>query len=163
MNWVGGDPTSNLAFILRTLTVSDAHLPQLWNSNMYLTTEAMKLLDDVMDLYLADFKYGNDKCAKRLSKIDNYWSIITRNHLHAREHAELIIRHLVLPNHIDCCSIPILDWIADNLENVRVNVMAQYHPEWQANDYKDINRRLKNGEFARALNHAKDIGLNLTR
>lgn len=161
VNWVGGDPTSNLKFILQVLAISDTNLAQVWNSNMYLTEETMKLLDGVIDVYLTDFKYGNDKCGERLSKVKNYWEIMTRNHLLAREQAELIIRHLVLPNHVDCCSKPLLDWIAANLENVRVNVMAQYRPAYLASEYPEISKPLKTGEFLEARNHAFSLGLNM--
>lgn len=160
-NWVGGDPTSNLPYILQVLKICNANIAQVWNSNMYLSKESMRLLDGVIDVYLTDFKYGNDECALRLSKVKDYWEVTTRNHLEARRQCELIIRHLVLPSHVECCSKPILNWIADNMDNVRVNVMAQYHPEWKAFEYEDINRRLTRSEFLSAYKYAEDLGLNL--
>lgn len=161
-NWVGGDPTSNLPFIIESLTYCNANTPQVWNSNMYLTEKSMMLLDKVIDVYLTDFKYGNNECAKRLSNVDNYWEVITRNHKIARSQCEMIIRHLVLPGHFDCCTKPILNWIAENLENVRVNVMDQYRPEYNAYEYEELTRRLKKEEFNRAHKLALDLGLSLT-
>jgi putative pyruvate formate lyase activating enzyme len=162
VNWVGGDPTSNLPYILETLTHCTANTPQVWNSNMYLTDHSMNLLEGIIDLYLTDFKYGNDECAKRLSNVSDYWEIITRNHLIARNQCEMIIRHLVLPHHFDCCSKPVLEWIAENLENVRVNVMDQYRPEYNARDYPELSKRLSHEEFAKAYKLARDLGLNIT-
>ncbi len=162
VNWVGGDPTSNLPYILETLTHCTANTPQVWNSNMYLTEQSMNLLDGIIDLYLTDFKYGNNNCAKRLSNVPNYWEIITRNHAIARSQCEMIIRHLVLPNHFKCCSKPILEWIADNLKDVRVNVMDQYRPENNARDYPELTKRLSHQEFAKAFKLAKDLGLSIT-
>lgn len=75
----------------------------------------MKLLDGVVDIYLSDFKYGNDSCALRLSHVPDYWETVTRNHKLAWESGDMIIRHLVLPNHLECCTKPILEWIHDNL------------------------------------------------
>jgi putative pyruvate formate lyase activating enzyme len=161
-NWVGGDPTSNLPFIIEALSYCDANIPQVWNSNMYLTEKSMKLLDGIIDVYLTDFKYGNNECAKRLSNAPNYWDIITRNHKIARAQCEMIIRHLVLPKHFKCCTKPVLEWIAENLENVRVNVMDQYRPEYNAYDYKELTMRLDREEFVRAQKFALDLGLNLT-
>ncbi len=162
-NWVGGDPTSNLPFILETLRLCNVKQAQVWNSNMYLTKESLKLLDGVIDLYLTDFKYGNDVCAKRLSNAENYWGVITRNHRIARDQCELIIRHLVLPNHFECCTKPVLTWIANNLESVRVNVMNQYHPDYNAHEYEDLKRRLTRREFSQAYELAEKLGLSLTR
>ena len=51
----------------------------------------------------------------------------------------MIIRHLVMPNHVDCCSKPILNWIAENIPGTVINIMAQYRPEYHAYDYKDIS------------------------
>jgi putative pyruvate formate lyase activating enzyme len=161
-NWVGGDPTSNLPFILETLTSCDTNIPQVWNSNMYLTEKTLELLDGIIDVYLTDFKYGNNECAKRLSNVENYWDIISRNHMIARAQCEMIIRHLVLPNHFECCTKPILMWISENLNGVRVNVMDQYRPEYNAYEYDELARRLKSEEFKVAQKLAQDLGLSLT-
>lgn len=163
LNLVGGEPTPNLEYILEVLSHCSANLPVVWNSNMYLSEEAMKILKGVVDIYLTDFKYGNNECAKRLSKVENYFEVASRNHKLANEQCELIIRHLVLPNHVECCSKPVLNWIANNLnlETVRVNVMAQYRPEYKANEYEDINRRLTLREFEEAWDYGKKLGLDL--
>ncbi len=160
INLVGGEPTPNLHTILDMLMHLDENVPVVWNSNMYMSNETMKLLNGVVDVYLTDFKYGSNDCANRLSKVKNYWDIITRNHLLAREHAELLIRHLVLPNHVECCSKPILAWIAENLDNeVRVNIMGQYHPEFQAFKFGDISRAVDREEVVEAIDFAREKGL----
>lgn len=160
VNLVGGEPTPNLHVILEMLNALEVNIPVVWNSNMYMSTESMELLDGCVDVYLADFKYGNDKCALRLSKAKNYWGIVTRNHLLAREHAELLIRHLVLPNHVECCTRKILEWISSNLGNdVRVNIMAQYRPEFQAHKTPDISRPVTTSEMEKAYEIASEVGL----
>lgn len=160
VNLVGGEPTPNTHTILDMLCRLDVNIPVVWNSNMYLHTDTLKLLDGCVDIYLTDFKYGPGDCGKRLSKVEDYWDVITRNHLLAFRQAEIIIRHLVLPNHVDCCTRPILEWIAENLGNdVRVNIMGQYHPDFRAMDYEDITRPPSQGEMERAREIAKELGL----
>jgi putative pyruvate formate lyase activating enzyme len=160
VNWVGGDPTSNLLYILKVLQQLDSNIPQVWNSNMYCSEETMKLLHGVMDLYLTDFKYGNDSCAKRLSKIDGYTAVVKRNHLLAYQHGEVIIRHLVLPHHLDCCSNPIINYIAENLPNTVVNIMPQYRPEYLANEYKEIARPTSPEEVMQVKEYAETLGIH---
>ncbi len=160
VNWVGGDPTPNLLYILEVLKKSTTNMPQVWNSNMYCSTETMKLLKGVIDVYLTDFKYGNDKCAKHLSKVEKYTEVVKRNHKIAYENGEVIIRHLVMPNHIECCSKPILKWIAENLPNSIVNIMAQYRPEYKAMNYDDISRSISNEEFMQVKDYANQLGIN---
>jgi len=162
-NWVGGDPTSNLKYILEVLSLCRGNIPQVWNSNMYLTETTMLLLDGIIDVYLTDFKYGPSDCAKRLSGVERYWDVVTRNHKLANEQAETIIRHLVLPDHFDCCTKPILGWIAEKLNNskVRVNIMDQYHPDYHAYEHPELTRRLDLSEFVHALAYGRDLGLNI--
>jgi putative pyruvate formate lyase activating enzyme len=160
VNWVGGDPTSNLLYILQVLQNVDTNIAQVWNSNMYCSEETMRLLHGVIDIYLTDFKYGNDSCAKRLSKVDGYTAVVRRNHLLAYEHGEMIIRHLVLPNHIDCCSKPVIKFIAQHLPNALVNIMAQYKPEYRASEQKDISRSVSPEEIVQVKEYAEKLGIH---
>ena len=160
VNWVGGDPTPNLLYILKVLKECNDNIPQIWNSNMYCSSETMKLLDDVIDLYLTDFKYGNDDCAKRLSKVDNYFEVIKRNHKIAHDNGVMIIRHLVMPNHVDCCSKPVMDWISKNLPNACVNIMAQYRPEYHAYHYDGISRRVSMDEVLQVKEYADKLEIH---
>lgn len=160
VNWVGGDPTPNLLCILETLKECEDNIPQVWNSNMYCSTETMNLLDDIIDVYLTDFKYGNDECAKRLSKVEGYLEVVKRNHKIAHGNGEVIIRHLVMPNHVDCCSKPIMDMIAKNLPNAVVNIMAQYRPEYHAYDYEDISRQVSMDEVLQVKGYASKLDIH---
>ena len=155
INWVGGDPTPNIAYILKVLSYMNSSLPQIWNSNMYLSEEGMKILAKLMDVYLTDFKYGNDECAERLSGIKNYTEVVRRNHLIAERTGDLIIRHLVLPNHLDCCTKPLLEWIDGELSSPAVNIMTQYRPSYRADRYQDINRCLSSEEI-QTINRLKE-------
>jgi putative pyruvate formate lyase activating enzyme len=161
VNWVGGDPTPNLAYILEVLQRSLVDIPQVWNSNMYLTERSMRLLEGVIDVYLTDFKYGNDACAKRLSGVPDYMGVVSRNHILAAKHAEVIVRHLILPNHVECCSMPVLDWLSENVPNALVNVMDQYRPMHRACEHRDICRGLKSEEYELVRDHAEALGLRL--
>ncbi len=161
VNWVGGEPTPNLPYVLEVLNECKANLPQVWNSNMYMSEEAMELLHGIVDVYLTDFKFGNDECAKRLSQVPEYTRVVRRNHLRARENGEMIIRHLVLPGHVECCTRPVLNWIAENLADVKVNVMSQYRPEFRAGNYPEIAHSLSMKEFEMAVGIASELGLDL--
>ncbi len=159
VNWVGGDPTSNLLFILRVLNETETNLPQVWNSNMYCSLETMRLLQGVMDVYLTDFKYGNDRCAKRLSKVDHYSSVVERNHRLGYLQGEVIVRHLVMPQHRTCCSEPILRWIKENTPGAVLNVMSQYHPCHQASEYQEIAEPISHEGFQSVRTYAEHLGL----
>ncbi len=163
INYVGGDPIPNTHTILGSLSVQTSNVTQLWNSNLYCSEETMHLLADVFDVWLPDFKYGNNECAERLSEVPNYFDIVSRNHLIAYNSGEVIIRHLVMPNHLECCTIPILEWVAKNMPNCIVNIMGQYRTEHRARSeqdkFPDIARRVSAQEMQIARAKADELGI----
>jgi putative pyruvate formate lyase activating enzyme len=160
VNLVGGEPTPWLGQWLQTLKLVDTNVPVVWNSNSYYSPETAKLLAGFADVYLLDFKYGFAECSTRLSDAPNYWAVCTRNHLEAKWSGELIIRVLVLPEHLECCVRPILDWVSKNLgEETRINILFQYRPEWQAFKIPGLHRRLTRAEMKQAIEHAREAKL----
>lgn len=161
VNFVGGEPTPYLPLIFDCLQHVKSNIPTVWNSNFYMSEISMGILKDIIDVYLSDWKYWNNECAERLSKVENYLEIIRRNHDLAFKDSEMVIRHLVLPNHFECCTKNILKYISDNYgEKVIVNIMDQYRPVWKAHLYPDISRNLTGMDFKKAVNYAEDLGLN---
>ncbi|MFQ6020789.1 MAG: radical SAM protein [Candidatus Aenigmatarchaeota archaeon] len=160
VNFVGGEPTPQLPFILDCLQYVKSNIPIVWNSNFYMSLKSMNLLKNIVDIYLTDWKYWNNKCAEKLSKVKNYLEIIKRNHDLAFKDSEMIIRHLILPDHFECCTKPILEYIAENYgKKVIVNIMDQYYPSWKAHEYQEISRRLTSKEFQNVVRYAKDLNL----
>src|SRR3990170_2957530 len=131
-NLVGGEPTPWLKHWLETFKHVTVNVPVVWNSNSYYSEETARLLAGFVDVYLLDFKYGPGDCAARISDAADYWEVCTRNHLEAKKHGELIIRVLVLPGHLDCCTEPILNWksrnaAAEHLSNKRALEKPETH------------------------------------
>lgn len=158
INWVGGEPTPSIPFILESLKIlakRRINVPQLWNSNMYLTPESLSLILHVMDIWLPDFKYGNNACALRYSVAPRYWDVTTRNlSVICKRGEDIIIRHLVLPSHVNCCTKPVLRWIAENCKRALVNIMDQYHPDYlvSSSKYMEMNRLVSKREMGRPIN-----------
>ncbi|HUK50215.1 MAG TPA: radical SAM protein [Terriglobales bacterium] len=163
INLVGGEPTPNLHVIVDALNQTSVNVPILWNSNMYLSPEAMQILADVVDIWLPDFKWGNDNCAIKCSKVPRYFEVVSRNHIVAHENGDVIIRHLVIPGHVECCTKPTLDWIAENCPRALVNVMGQYRPEHlvlrEPEKYAEIARRPSANEITETRKQASKLGL----
>ncbi len=135
-------------------------IPIVYNSSGYELVESLKLLEGFIDIYLPDFKYYYDELARNLSNAENYFKIAKSaikemmRQIPYEEYDEngimkkgVIIRHLVLPNHIQN-SKQILKWIKKNLkEDVKLSIMAQYFPTYKAIEEGDINRKLTSEEF----------------
>ena len=163
-NFVGGNPDPNLHIILEAIVLlgeDGKHLPMVWNSNMYTSEEAMRLLEGVMDIYLADFRYGNDQCAKEYSDVDNYFEMVSRNFIIAHNQGEIMLRQLLLPGHLECCTARIMKWVSDNMPHTYFNLMFQYRPEYRAGLHPEIDRRPTMEERDKAVQLARRYGIAL--
>ena len=160
LNLIGGEPTVHLPNILQAIGSLRSPVPIVWNSNFYMSDEAMRLLDGVVDLYLGDFKFGNNICASEIGGIENYFETAERNFKSAAASSDLIIRHLVLPGHVECCFRPIANWVAQNLPGVPFNLMFQYTPFYQALNDHALCRSLSTEEINEARTIASSLNLN---
>lgn len=154
-------PDCYLWNILKALKLVKANIPVVWNSSSYYSEKTAEIIKNIVDVYLLDFRYFNNDCAIKLSSAPNYPNAAKRNLLLAKKYGELLIRVLVLPNHIECCTKPILKWVANNLgDKAIVNVMSQYRPVFNADKHPEINRALTSKEFEQAVNYAEKLKLN---
>ncbi|MCZ7396433.1 MAG: radical SAM protein [Candidatus Methanoperedens sp.] len=152
-------PTPHTHVILKILNALKINIPVVWNSNMYYSKEIAKLLEGVVDVYLGDFRYGNDECAVKYSNAPDYWEVVTRNFEKAYTRGEILLRQLVLPGHLECCTRPIVQWTKEHIPKARFNLMFQYRPSYRAYEYPDINRSLSPEEIQKALDIVKESGL----
>ena len=167
-------PTSYVPQIIEAIKIArnkGLKLPIVYNTNGYEKVETLKMLEGYVDIYLPDFKYSDNKLAKRLSKVDNYFEIVTRalKEMYRQTgkavfddrgimQKGMIIRHLVLPNQI-LNSRRVLKWINENMHDVYVSVMAQYFPTYKAKDIEDINRKLTKEEYEQIENYLYRLDL----
>jgi len=145
------------------------NVPMLWNSNCFMTEECMKILRLLIDVWLPDFKFGHGDCAKRLARTPWYWDVVTRNLQMIHDWGEpYTIRHLVMPNHVECCTRPVLEWIAEHLPGAPVNIMDQFHPDTftdpRSCDYQskfeDLSRRPMRSEIRESYRIAHELDVN---
>lgn len=152
-------PTPHTHIILKILNALKVNIPVVWNSNMYYSHEIAKLLEGVVDVYLGDFRYGNDRCAMKYSNVPDYRAVVTRNFETAYSSGEILLRQLVLPGHLECCTRPIVQWVKEHIPKIRFNLMFQYRPAYRAYEYPDISRPLTPEEIQKALAIVKESGL----
>jgi putative pyruvate formate lyase activating enzyme len=161
LQWIGGEPTIHAPAILDALACCGRRLPVVWKSDFYGTPETWELLDSVVDIYVADFKFGNDACAQRIAGVERYIEVVTRNLADAARRGKLYVRHLLLPGHGVCCLRPILAWLQQRLPHVPVSIRGGYLPRWRAARHPELARPLARGDGQRALELAADYGLTV--
>jgi putative pyruvate formate lyase activating enzyme len=161
IQWVGGEPTIHLPAILEAMAGCHPQLPIVWKSNFFATVETFTLLSGVVDVYVADLKFGNDTCAQQIAGVDRYMPIVTRNLLWAAQEGRLIVRHLLLPGHFDCCYRPIVDWMRRHLPTTPLRIMAGYLPRWRAASRRELAAPLGREIGPQAVALAQANGLDV--
>ena len=179
------------------------HLPIVWNTSSYETLETIEMLNEIVNIYLADFKYYSNDLAKQLSSVSNYREVATKaisvmlngyslnNQSELKDFAEnllnsqselkdlhesaplceaiprprlgskrkVIIRHLVLPGHIDD-SKNVIKHVHDCFgDKVRLSIMNQFTPVNRHGNHQELNRALSKEEYEEVLNYADSLGL----
>jgi len=158
---LGGEPTIHLPTALDIAAAMPEGAKLVWKTNAHGSPQARDFLDGVFDVWLADYKFGNDDCARRLARIPDYTRTVRENLLWAAEHSELIVRHLVMPGHLDCCWRPVAEWLAAEMPGVKLSLRTGFWPAWHSARHAELRRTVSTNESEAAFQIATELGLNL--
>jgi putative pyruvate formate lyase activating enzyme len=168
-------PTHVVPYILEALELavsSGLYLPLVYNTGGYDAVETLQLLDGIVDIYMPDMKYSDERTAEQLSGIEGYPQV---NRAAVREmHRQvgdlqldeqgvaqrgLLVRHLVLPNRL-AGTEEVVRFLAQEVStNTYLNIMAQYHPCHKAFDIPQLARPVNRQECTEAIGLAHQQGL----
>ena len=168
-------PTHFTAQIVEALIIAvekGLEIPIVYNCGGYESVETLKLLEDIIDIYMPDIKYSIDENAIKYSGIKNYWEVVTNavKEMHRQvgdlkiskrgiAQRGLLIRHLVLPNDV-AGSKKVFDFVADEIStDSYINIMDQYRPAYNAYKYEKLNRRITASEYKEVVDYASNKGL----
>lgn len=163
VNFVGGLPDVNVLYILRTL----AHVPEdthvVWNTNLWTTETAIDHLVDIVTTWLVDLKFGSDGCARKLSRATDYWAVTSALlgrliDLTRARGRHVLVRHLLMPGHLECCTKPALSWLAEVAPAIPVNLMTGYLPYRMAGTRGPMGRRPPPAEVGEAVRWFQTLG-----
>lgn len=167
LSFAGGNPDESLYAVLRFLALApdDWSLPLVWNCHGAATLETISLLHGIVDVWLPDYKYGNEQCGHRWSGIRNYPDT-AQDGIQAMlaQNIPVIVRILVLPGHFACCHAQVLKALASlaSMGNLAVSIRGQYCPDWRIRS-RDGNmmHRPVISEIAAVRAMAKELELKL--
>ncbi len=172
INLVTGDmfiPTVRVA--IERARAKGIGIPFLMNTSSYVSVEALKSLEGLIDIYLPDFKYFSSEIAGAFSDAPDYPDVVKAaiNEMVRQtgkpvfdEEGMLkrgtVVRHLILPGHYRD-SIEIMKWLAGNhREDILISVMRQFTPN-KRTDIKELNRILTTYEYEAVLNVLIELGM----
>jgi putative pyruvate formate lyase activating enzyme len=158
---LGGEPTVFLPSALELVAELPAAAKLAWKTNAHGSRQSRELLAGLFDVWVADFKFGNSSCAERLAGVKNYVAPVQENLLWAASQSDLIVRHLVMPGHVDCCWAPVAAWLGEHLPSVKVNLRSGFWPAWHAARHLEFRQPVSARETRRANDIARSFGLVL--
>lgn len=167
-------PTHQVYGIMKAIYIANKtglEIPIVYNSSGYESIETLKILDEVIDIYMPDFKYGDNEAGLKYSDCENYFDIaktaikemfqqvgelvIDVNGIIKRG---LLVRHLVLPHNL-ANSFKILEFLAKEVSTkILLNIMDQYYPAYKSKNYMELSRKINNKEYNQVLIMAKKLG-----
>ncbi len=158
--------------IINALHALDLNPIIVYNTNGYDTVGSLKALENIVDIYLPDFKYLDPKLSRKYSDVNDYpevakkaftemyrqkgSSLITRENGIAER--GILIRHLVLPGYAQN-SIDVLRFLAEEIStSIHISLMSQYHPTYLVTDIRPLNRTLYFEEYQKVTDAFHALG-----
>ncbi len=167
-------PTHYIPWIVEALKRAKERglrIPIVYNCSGYENVETLKELDGLIDIYLPDFKYYEEKLGRRYSKVENYREITTAALLEMyRQVGEIrmedgimkrgmIVRHMMLPEELED-SKRILKTLYQMFGNhICYSIMNQYTPLPWVEKIPSLNKTVTEEDYQTLIDYALDFGI----
>ena len=167
-------PTPYVPLIIEGIKLAKENglsIPIVYNTSSYENIETIKLLNGIVDIYLPDLKYYNDKYAIYYSHAPNYFTYATKaiEEMYKQVGKPIIkdgimkkgviVRHLMLPGLLDD-SKNIIKYLYDNYkDNIYISIMNQYTPIKEFKRFNNLNNKVSEDEYNALIDYAVDLGI----
>ncbi|MGV7927664.1 MAG: radical SAM protein [Spirochaetota bacterium] len=161
-----------MIYMINALRREGRKFAAVMNTNGYDKRETLESLEGIIDVYLPDFKYMDSGIAREYSGAGDYPETGVRalREMYRQKGAQLhidssgavqsglIIRHLVLPGHVDN-SKRCLQTIAEELSpSVYISLMSQYYPTPAVRNHPRLGRPVSEREFSEVVAELDRLG-----
>ena len=164
-------PTHYVPQISSVLKKINLKIPVVYNTSSYENIITLKMMNGLVDIYLADLKYFDDSLGEKYSDCKNYFEVATMaidemyrqvgdillddNGLMKKG---LIVRVLILPGHIHDAK-EIINYLYKTYgDSIYISIMNQYTPVNKC-EYENLNRKVTDEEYDEVINFALTIGV----
>lgn len=147
------------------------HIPIVYNCGGYESVEALKVLDGLIDIYMPDMKYYDDKYAIKYSNAPHYFEYAKKaisemyRQVGKNEFDKdimirgVIVRHMMLPGLL-FDSKRIIDYLYNEYkDNIYISIMSQYTPMPNVKNYPEINRAVPKEYYSSLIDYAAELGI----
>ncbi|MEO0166504.1 MAG: radical SAM protein [candidate division WOR-3 bacterium] len=183
ISFIGGEPSVHLLTIFELIEKLRPKIPLVFYTNLYYNPRINQILSEWFEFIVADMHFGNNTCTRMSTETNNmricadYFETTTANIKATRN--KVILRHLLLPGHLDCCFKKIIDWMSVDIPYKSLWLLTNYFPYLNtqidtdkkedadghrldrriAAASKGLARMVSADEIAKALDYAKNKGI----
>lgn len=158
--------------LIRGLRAHGFNPVTVYNTNSFDRKETLRSLEGMIDVYLPDYKYISSETSQSFSDSSDYPRIalnairemfyqkgsVLRTDDEGRADNGMIIRHLVLPGHMEE-SKEVLKSIAEEISTgVSLSLMSQYNPTVSVENHPDLGRTLYRAEYRTVVEEMEKLG-----
>lgn len=161
-----------IADVLQEIKGKELTIPVVYNTSSYENVETIKIMNGLVDIYLADLKYYSNELGLKYSRCNNYFEVASKAIDEMVKQVEtfeivddlmkkgVIVRVLILPGHIED-SKKIIKYLYDKYhDDVIISIMNQYTPIGKL-EYDNLNRKVTDDEYDEVVNYAYDLGVRM--
>ena len=145
------------------------NIPIVYNTFGYESLEVLRLLEGIIDIYMPDMRYSDNRYAARYSAVKDY---VEHNREAVKEMYRqvgdlklvdgvavrgLLVRLLVLPNGVSGTEESLRFLREEVSQDTYISLMDQYFPAYKAHKYSEISRFITHEEYESVLNCAKEF------
>ncbi len=145
----------------------------VYNSNGYDKISTLRRIENLVDIYLPDYKYADSNLGLELSRVKDYPEIALKalKEMYRQKGSALItddsgyaisgmiIRHLVLPGYLEN-TLQILDNIAWEISTgIHLSLMSQYNPQFYQGSNPNLIRKISQEEYDTAISFKESMGI----
>ena len=159
--------------VLSGIRNKELTIPVVYNTSSYENVSTIRLLDGLVDIYLADLKYFDDNLGCKYSNCKDYFdgasSAIDAMYEQVGKFEivdglmkkGVIVRVLVLPGHVDD-SKNIIKYLYNKYkDNIIISIMNQYTPMEVIEEYPNLNRKITDEEYDDVIDYACSLGVEM--
>lgn len=164
------NPTHYSDQIMKALDIYRPKIPIVYNTHGYENIDILQKMNDYVDVYLPDIKYYSPDVSKRYTGKNNYFEVASKAIefmikskpcLFSEDgliKSGVIVRHLVLPQ-CTSDSKKILDWFNAVKSDAFINVMSQYTPFGNIENFPELQRKITKREYNSVIDYAISLGI----
>ena len=160
-----------IAKVLKRIKNKSLNIPVVYNTSSYENVGTLMMMNNLVDIYLADLKYYDDELALKYSFCTDYFETATMaidemyrqvGGLQISEDGLLkkgvIVRVLILPGHIEDAK-NIINYLYKTFgDSIIISIMNQFTPVNKCK-YDNLNRKVTDDEYNEVIDFAAELGI----